>query len=95
MPNEVRDNAQRHRFELETEGHIAFSDYKRDGNVITINHTEVPPALGGKGVGSALVRGMLDLARAEGAKIVPVCPFVKGYIEKHAEYADLLASSLP
>jgi predicted GNAT family acetyltransferase len=91
MSNEVRDNAQRHRFELEAEGHTAFSDYKRDGKVITITHTEVPPALGGKGVGTRLVRGLLDLIRADGAKVVPVCPFVKGYIEKHPEYAGLLA----
>ncbi|MBI5909779.1 MAG: N-acetyltransferase [Betaproteobacteria bacterium] len=89
MSNNVRDNTQRHRFELETDGHIAFSEYKRADGVLTIMHTEVPAALGGKGVGSALVRGLLDIARAQGLKVVPKCPFVAGYIDKHPQYADL------
>jgi len=91
MPNDVRDNPARHRFELDAEGHIAFSEYKRDNGVVTIMHTEVPAALNGKGIGSTLVRGLLGLIRAEGAKVRPICPFVKSYIAKHPEYADLLA----
>jgi len=90
MANAVRDNKERSRFELDAEGHIAFSNYKRDGGTIRIMHTEVPPALNGKGIGSALARGLLDLVRAEGLKVVPLCPFVAGYIGKHPEYADLL-----
>jgi len=89
MSNNVRDNTDKRRFELETDGQIAFSEYKRDGGVLTIMHTEVPSALGGKGVGSALVRGLLDIARVQGLKVAPKCPFVAGYIDKHAEYADL------
>jgi hypothetical protein len=87
---EVRDNTERHRFELDADGHVAFSNYKRDGGVITIMHTEVPAALNGRGIGSALVRGMLDQVRAQRLRVVPVCPFVAGYIAKHPEYADLL-----
>lgn len=90
MP-EIRDNPARHRFELDVDGHIAFSEYTRSGPVVTLRHTEVPPALNGRGIGSTLVRGVLDLLRAQGAKVVPRCPFVKAYIDKHAEYADLLA----
>ena len=78
MSNAVRDNADHHRFELDADGHVAFSNYRRDGNVLTILHTEVPAALNGRGIGSALVRGVLDLARAQGWKVVPVCPFVEG-----------------
>jgi hypothetical protein len=89
MP-EVRDNTEQHRFELDADGHVAFSNYKRDGSIITIMHTEVPKELGGKGIGSALVRGLLDNVRAQGLKVVAVCPFVAGYIAKHPEYADLL-----
>jgi predicted GNAT family acetyltransferase len=91
MPNSVRDNPTRHRFELDTEGQIAYSEYRRANSVVTIMHTEVPKELNGKGIGSALVRGVLGLIRAEGAKVRPICPFVKGYIEKHPEFADLLA----
>ncbi|MBI2717006.1 MAG: N-acetyltransferase [Rhizobiales bacterium] len=89
MSNNVRDNTERRRFELATDGHIAFSEYRRDGGVLTVMHTEVPPALNGKGIGSALVRGLLDIARTQGLKVVPKCPFVAGYIDKHPEYADL------
>jgi predicted GNAT family acetyltransferase len=91
MPNVVRDNMQRHRFELDPDGHVAFSNYKRDAGTITILHTEVPKQLSGKGIGSALVRGLLDIARAQKLKVVAKCPFVAGYIDKHPEYADLLA----
>jgi hypothetical protein len=91
MANAVRDNAQRHRFELDADGHVAFSDYKRDGLTLTVLHTEVPAELNGKGIGSALARGLLDIARAQKLKVVAKCPFVAGYIGKHPEYADLLA----
>ncbi len=87
---DVRDNTERHRFELDAEGHVAFSNYKRDGSTITIMHTEVPKELNGKGIGSALVRGLLDIARADKLKVRPLCPFVAGYIAKHPEYADLV-----
>ena len=90
MPDAVRDNTQRHRFELDADGHVAFSNYQRDGGTITILHTEVPAALNGKGIGSALVRGLLDRVRAEGLRVKPLCPFVAGYIAKHPEYADLV-----
>jgi predicted GNAT family acetyltransferase len=91
MANDVRDNTARHRFELDAEGQVAFSEYKRANGVLTIMHTEVPPALNGKGIGSRLARGLLDLARAEGAKVKPLCPFERSYIAKHPEYADLVA----
>jgi len=89
MTNAVRDNAERHRFELDADGHIAFSEYTRDGATLTIKHTEVPKELNGKGIGSALVRGLLDIVRTQGLKVVPLCPFVAGYIAKHPEYAAL------
>jgi predicted GNAT family acetyltransferase len=91
MPHAVRDNPDRHRFELDADGHVAFSNYTHAGNVITIQHTEVPKELGGRGIGSALARGVLEFARAQGLKVVPRCPFVKSYIDKHPEFADLLA----
>ena len=91
MSNNVRDNTERHRFELDANGHVAFSNYKRSEGVLTILHTEVPKELEGRGIGSALVRGLLELARAQGLKVHAVCPFVKSYLERHAEYADLQA----
>jgi predicted GNAT family acetyltransferase len=91
MATNVRDNTERNRFELDADGHIAFSNYKRADGVLTILHTEVPKALEGHGIGSGLIRGVLDAARSQGLKVIAVCPFAKAYIERHPEYADLLA----
>ena len=91
MASHVRDNTVRSRFELDADGHIPFSNYKRTDGVLTILHTEVPKALEGHGIGSELIRGVLDTARGQGLKVIAICPFAKGYIERHPEYADLLA----
>jgi uncharacterized protein len=69
MASSVRDNTERHRFELEADGHVAFSNYSRAGNVLTILHTDVPKALEGRGIGSTLTRGVLDTARSQGLKV--------------------------
>ena len=87
---EVVNNPAQNRYELVVEGHLAATYYKVSDGVITFIHTEVPPELGGKGVGSQLIKGALDQVRAEGRKVIPECPFVKAYIDKYGEYADLL-----
>jgi uncharacterized protein len=89
MSNNVRDNTERNRFELDADGHIAFSNYKRSDGLLTILHTEVPKELEGRGIGSALVRGLLEIARAQGLKVHAVCPFVKSYLDRHPEYSNL------
>jgi uncharacterized protein len=86
----IVNNRTRHRFELAVDGHIAASYYEIAGPVITFVHTEVPPELGGKGIGSKLIGGALDQVRSEGLKVIAQCPFVKAYIDKHPDYADLL-----
>ena len=91
MSNNVRDNTARTRFELDADGHVAFSNYRRTDGILSILHTEVPRELEGRGIGSALIRGVLDSARAQGLKVNPVCPFARAYIERHPEYAGLQA----
>lgn len=92
MTYEVQDNATDGQFEVRTDGGTAFIAYHREGDAISLDHTEVPPALEGRGIGSALVKGTLDLARKRGDKILPRCSFVAAYIERHPEYRDLIAS---
>ena len=87
---DIINNTAHRRFELVVDGHLAAGFYKIDGNVITFMHTEVPPELGGRGVGSRLVQGALDQLRASGTKVIAACPFVKAWIGKHPEYRDLL-----
>jgi len=90
MTGTVRDNAELKRFELETDGHTAYLYCRLAPGVITLVHTEVPPALGGRGVGSTLVRGALEAIRARGLKVVATCPFVAAYMGKHPEFNDLV-----
>lgn len=86
----VKDNPERQRFELEIDGAVAFSAYRRSPGVITITHTEVPAVFQGKGIGSQLARGALTLVEQSGDKLVARCPFIASYIEKHPEFAPLL-----
>ena len=90
MNSEVHDNPAEHQFELIVDGHVALAAYRLKPGVITFTHTEVPKELGGRGIGSQLAQGALDQVRARGLKVVPLCPFIKAYIEKHPEYADLV-----
>jgi predicted GNAT family acetyltransferase len=90
MPGTVRDNPALQRFELNADGYTAVAYYEEAPGVITFTHTEVPPALSGRGIGSALARGALEAVRARGLKVVAKCPFMSGYIGKHPEYGDML-----
>jgi predicted GNAT family acetyltransferase len=90
MNNTVTNNPAHHRYELAVDGHIAATYYSIADGVITFIHTEVPPELGGKGIGSKLIKGALDKVRADGLKVIAQCPFVKAFIEKNPAYQDLL-----
>jgi uncharacterized protein len=89
MPDTVRNNPALNRFELDLNDRKAVA-YQLAPGVITFRHTEVPPELSGHGIGSKLVRGALEAARAQGLKVVAKCPFVAAYMAKHAEFNDLL-----
>ena len=91
MDGEVRNNEAAHRYELEVDGKLAVAEYRLRPGRISFTHTEVPDALEGRGIGTRLVKAALDDARAKGLKVVPICPFVKHYIETHPEERDLLA----
>jgi predicted GNAT family acetyltransferase len=88
--SEVVNNTAKHRYELSVDGHVAATYYTLADGIITFVHTEVPPELGGRGIGSKLIKGALDQVRASGLKVIPQCPFVKAFIEKNAAYQDLL-----
>jgi predicted GNAT family acetyltransferase len=87
--NQVRDNKSQHRFELDVEGGLAFANYRLSPQAVVITHTETPRALRGRGIASELVKGALELIRADGLKVVAGCGFVVDYLRKHPEYADL------
>jgi predicted GNAT family acetyltransferase len=88
----IGDNAALQRFELQLDGATAFVSYRRTADAVWLTHAEVPAALRGRGLGDLLVRGVLERLRAQGDKIVAQCPFVAVYIQRHPEFAPLLAS---
>jgi predicted GNAT family acetyltransferase len=89
----VRDNTDKGRFEAVDESGVVagFAAYRRREGRVVFTHTEVDDAFEGRGVGSTLVRAALDAVRDEGVQVVPLCPFVRSYIHRHPEYADLVA----
>jgi len=80
-----------HRFETVVDGHRCVLEYDLAGQVMTITHTGVPDAVGGRGIAAELARTAFDTARANGWKVVPACSYARVYIGKHPEYADLVA----
>jgi len=78
-------------FEAKVKAHTAELNYHLSDGLIIFTHTGVPPALEGQGIGSLLVKTGLDFARQQNLKVRAVCWFVAGYIQRHAEYQDLLA----
>lgn len=90
----IRDNPEKHRFEVDlNDGSFAIAEYTLPAGKIMFTHTEVPPAHEGQGIGSALIRFALRVARERGLEVIPICPFFAAYIKKHPEEQDLLDPS--
>jgi predicted GNAT family acetyltransferase len=85
----------RDRYEVLIDGELAgFAQYIRKGGRYVFVHTEIDPRFEGRGLGSILAQRALDDVRAQGAPVVPLCPFIAGYLEKHPEYDDLVDHAL-
>jgi predicted GNAT family acetyltransferase len=91
MTGPVLDNTAESRYEMTLVGGTAFINYTVSDNVRTLTHAEVPAALRGGGVAARLTSGALELARSQGIKVIPRCPYVVSFMESHPEYQDLLA----
>ena len=84
----VVDNDQARQFELAVDGALAFLTYRVVGPRLVLIHTEVPDALEGRGVGADLVRAAVARAEADALTLVPKCPFVRAWLERHPGEAD-------
>lgn len=90
MPHPVTHNLARTRFEAAPQGLLATCDYRRQGDVLVLHHTEVPPSLQGQGVAADLVSAALDFARSQGLRVRPTCSYVASYMRRHPETLELL-----
>ena len=82
------------RFEIHVDGKLAgFAAYRIAPGTITFTHTEIDEAYGGRGLGGTLARAALDAARARGLAVVPLCPFIRRWIERHEDYQDLVRAA--
>ena len=91
MAAEVTDVPDERRYEVRSDGEVAgYAEYILTEGLITFTHTEIDPAFEGKGLGSVLVREALDDVRTRKLAVLPLCPFVKGWIQRHRDYADLV-----
>lgn len=85
---DFRDNSGERRWEVTTDGElVAFAEYRLRPGAIAFTHTVVEPAYEGRGIGSRLAKKVLDDAVERGLRIVPYCPFISAYLERHREYA--------
>ncbi len=91
MAATVEHRPEAQRFELGTPGALALCAYHRQGDVLVLHHTEVPPALQGQGLAAQLVGAALQWARAQGLRVQPRCSYVAAYMRRHPETHDLLA----
>jgi uncharacterized protein len=87
----VRDNPERERYEVYVGSVLAgYADYHAQPRLVTVLHTEIDTAFEGQGIGSELVRRMLDDIRSRDARVLAVCPFVRAFLQRHPEYADVV-----
>ena len=91
MDVSLRDNAEKHQFELIVDGAQAgLAAYRVRDGVTVVVHSEVDPAYQGKGLGGQLARLTLDHLRSTGARVIPACPFFAKYVSTHHEWDDIL-----
>lgn len=87
----VHHDADNGQLRVTVDGRRSYLQYRLADGVLTIVHTEVPPELAGHGIGADLVRAALEMARSNGWRVRPACSYAAAFLQKHTEYADLLA----
>lgn len=92
MEIDVADNPAQQRYEIHADGELAgFVTYRERPDALELVHTKVDDRFEGHGLGSKLVSFALDDLRSRGLGLVPTCPFVKAFVERHTEYQELVA----
>jgi predicted GNAT family acetyltransferase len=89
--NDLRDNTEASRYELDVEGQTVFANYRRSDGVLTILWVEAPPALRGTGAAGRLMTLVAEEAKSRGWRIVPVCGYAAAWLRGSKAYRDLVA----
>ena len=93
MDTQVVDVPEKGRFEIRLDDRVVgLASYHVEGTTMTLPHTEVDPSVGGRGIGTALVAGVLAAARERGLTVLPYCSFIRHYIQQHPDQIDLVAA---
>jgi uncharacterized protein len=91
MTVRIVENPEQQRYEVYEDDKLAgFAEYRRREDAVSLTHTEIDPAFGGKGLAGSLIKHALDEARGQGSSVLPFCSFVQNYIRKHPEHLDLV-----
>lgn len=90
MEYQLINNEAAKQYEIHVDGLVPKIEYIKAGEKIFLSHTEVPQGLEGRGIGSAIVRLALEDIKEKGLILIPLCPFVAGYIKKHPEWKSLV-----
>ena len=92
--HQIRKNEAAKRYEMDVDGKIAYIDYAMAPDKIFLTHTEVPESLEGQGIGSKMVKLVLEEVKQSGKALMPLCPFVASYIRKHPEWKEIVAPGI-
>ncbi|MFK7933429.1 MAG: GNAT family N-acetyltransferase [Saprospiraceae bacterium] len=94
MTYELIENVERKRYEFHIDEHVPFIEYIKVKGKIFLTHTEVPKELNGKGIGSAIVKAVFEDIKKQDLTLIPLCPFVAGYIKRHPEWKSLVLKNI-
>jgi predicted GNAT family acetyltransferase len=91
----VTDNKSKERYEMPVDHYLCFIDYMRpEKGIVCLTHTDIPRAIQNQGYGTILVEEVLRMIEKGGDKVVPICGFVAGYIERHPHWMSLVADGI-
>ena len=91
MDGGIEHDRDRRRFSTCFDGVVGYLDYELAGEFMTITHTVVPPAIGGRGIAGRLVQAALEHARDQGWKVIPQCSYCEAWMRKHPDHDDVRA----
>ncbi len=91
MAESVVFNKERNRYEMNVDGNIVYADVRLKGDVLSIDYVEAPPVLRGTGAAGRFMQGLMEIARAQNLRVMPFCGYAASWINRHAEFQDMLS----